>query len=98
MGDDGSLGAFVADPGRTTHEEVFEGLRADHVREALDQLRPAERRILVLRYGLEGHAPHNASDVARLLGVSRERARLMEEEALAILRRLPEGRRLRDAA
>jgi hypothetical protein len=30
--------------------------------------------------------------------VSRERARLMEEEALAVLRRLPEGRRLRDAA
>jgi RNA polymerase primary sigma factor len=98
VGDDGSLGAFVADPGRTTHEEVFEGLRAGYVREALDQLRPVERRILVLRYGLEGHAPHNASDVARMLGVSRERARLMEEEALAVLRRLPEGRRLRDAA
>jgi RNA polymerase primary sigma factor len=98
VGDDGSLGAFVADPGRTTHEEVFEGLRADYVREALDQLRPVERRILVLRYGLEGHAAHNASDVARMLGVSRERARLMEEEALSVLRRLPEGRRLRDAA
>ena len=98
VGDDGSLGAFVADPGRATHEEVFEGLRADYVREALDQLRPVERRILVLRYGLEGHAAHNASDVARMLGVSRERARLMEEEALSVLRRLPEGRRLRDAA
>jgi RNA polymerase primary sigma factor len=98
VGDDGSLGSFVADPGRTTHEEVFEGLRVGYVREALDQLRPVERRILVLRYGLEGHAPHNASDVARMLGVSRERARLMEEEALAVLRRLPEGRRLRDAA
>jgi DNA-directed RNA polymerase sigma subunit (sigma70/sigma32) len=33
-----------------------------------------------------------------MLGVSRERARLMEEEALSVLRRLPEGRRLRDAA
>jgi RNA polymerase primary sigma factor len=98
VGDDGELGAFVADPGRTTQDEVFEGLRSDYVREALEQLRPTERRVLALRFGLDGQQPHAASDVARMLGVSRERARLMEEEALAVLRRLPEGRRLRDAA
>jgi len=98
VGDDGELGAFVADPGRTTQDEVFEGLRSDYVREALEQLRPTERRVLALRFGLDGQQPHSASDVARMLGVSRERARLMEEEALAVLRRLPEGRRLRDAA
>jgi RNA polymerase primary sigma factor len=98
VGEDGELGAFVADPGRTTQDEVFEGLRSDYVREALEQLRPVERRVLALRYGLDGCEPHSASEVARMLGVSRERARLMEEEALAILRRLPEGLRLRDAA
>jgi RNA polymerase primary sigma factor len=98
VGDDGELGAFVADPGRTTQDEVFEGLRSDYVREALEQLRPTERRVLALRFGLDGQQSHSASDVARMLGVSRERARLLEEEALAVLRRLPEGRRLRDAA
>jgi RNA polymerase primary sigma factor len=98
VGDDGELGAFVADPGRTTQDEVFEGLRSDYVREALEQLRPTERRVLALRFGLDGQQPHSASDVARMLGVSRERARLLEEEALTVLRRLPEGRRLRDAA
>jgi RNA polymerase primary sigma factor len=95
VGEDASIGSFVADPGRPPQEEVFDELTADYVREALEQLTPTKRRVLVLRFGLEGHA---TTDVARELGVSRERARLIEEEALAVLRRLPEGRRLRDAA
>jgi RNA polymerase primary sigma factor len=98
VGEDASIGSFVADPGRPPQEEVFDELTADYVREALEQLTPTKRRVLVLRFGLEGHAPHTTTDVARELGVSRERARLIEEEALAVLRRLPEGRRLRDAA
>ena len=98
VGEDASIGSFVADPGRPPQEEVFDELTAGYVREALEQLTPVKRRVLVLRFGLEGHAPHTTTDVARELGVSRERARLIEEEALAVLRRLPEGRRLRDAA
>ena len=98
VGEDASIGSFVADPGRLPQEEVLDELTAGYVREALEQLTPVKRRVLVLRFGLEGHAPHTTTDVARELGVSRERARLIEEEALAVLRRLPEGRRLRDAA
>jgi RNA polymerase primary sigma factor len=98
VGEDASIGSFVADPGRAPQEEVFDELTAGYVREALEQLTPVKRRVLVLRFGLEGHAPHTTTDVARELGVSRERARLIEEEALAVLRRLPEGRRLYDAA
>jgi RNA polymerase primary sigma factor len=98
VGEDASIGSFVADPGRPPQEEVLDELTAGYVREALEQLTPVKRRVLVLRFGLEGHAPHTTTDVARELGVSRERARLIEEEALAVLRRLPEGRRLRDAA
>jgi RNA polymerase primary sigma factor len=98
VGEDASIGSFVADPGRPPQEEVLDELTAGYVCEALEQLTPVKRRVLVLRFGLEGHAPHTTTDVARELGVSRERARLIEEEALAVLRRLPEGRRLRDAA
>ena len=98
VGEDASIGSFVADPGRPPQEEVFDELTAGYVREALEQLTPTKRRVLVLRFGLEGHPPHTTTDVARELGVSRERARLIEEEALAVLRRLPEGQRLRDAA
>jgi RNA polymerase primary sigma factor len=98
VGEDASIGSFVADPGRPPQEEVLDELTAGYVREALEQLTPVKRRVLVLRFGLDGHAPHTATDVARELGVSRERARLIEEEALAVLRRLPEGRRLHDAA
>ena len=98
VGEDASIGSFVADPGRPPQEEVFDEMTAGYVREALEQLTPMKRRVLVLRFGLEGHAPHTTTEVARELGVSRERARLIEEEALAVLRRLPEGRRLRDAA
>jgi RNA polymerase primary sigma factor len=98
VGEEASIGTFVADPARPPEEEVLDGMTAGYVGEALDQLPVLQRRVLVLRFGLEGHAPRTATDVAHELDISRERARLLEEEALSVLRRLPEGRRLRDAA
>jgi RNA polymerase primary sigma factor len=98
VGEEASIGTFVADSARPPEEEVLDGMTAGYVRDALDQLPTLQRRVLVLRFGLEGDAPRTTTDVAQELGISRERARLIEEEALAVLRRLPEGLRLRDAA
>jgi RNA polymerase primary sigma factor len=49
--------------------------------------------VLRLRYGLDQQGGRSLAEVGRLLGVSRERARQLESQALAKLRRDPTLRR-----
>ena len=58
----------------------------------------AARRILELRYGLDGGQPRTLSQVAGELGVSRERVRRLETRTLLELAARPELRSLRAAA
>jgi len=53
----------------------------------LAHLTERERRILVLRHGLEGHEPHTLAAIGAELGLTRERIRQIEQQALAKLRR-----------
>jgi RNA polymerase primary sigma factor len=46
--------------------------------------------VIVLRYGLQGSEPETLREIGRGLGVSRERVRQLETEALKRLARLPE--------
>jgi RNA polymerase primary sigma factor len=69
-------------------------------REALEQVLNAlpdrERQVLVLRFGLDSGNPRTLAEVGAVMGFSRERARQVERDALAALRR-PEVRdRLHD--
>jgi DNA-directed RNA polymerase sigma subunit (sigma70/sigma32) len=57
-----------------------------------------ERKVLERRFGLDGEQPARLSEVARELGLSRERVRQIERNALARLRTRPEMRELRDSA
>lgn len=59
----------------------------------LDLLDDRERTVLRLRYGLDGHEPQPLEAVADNLGVTRERARQLEQESLDKLRH-PAGRRI----
>jgi RNA polymerase primary sigma factor len=52
----------------------------------VDPLTPQEKRVLQLRYGLDGHDPHSLKDVGELLGLSRERILQIETKALRIAR------------
>ena len=54
------------------------------MRLALEQLPELERRILELRYGLDGE-PHSLEAIGAELGISRERIRRLEGEALDTL-------------
>ena len=66
--------------------------------DALDNLPGLERKVLVLRYGLDGAGERRANEVARSLGLSVERVRRVEDGALAKLRGLPEAQSLREEA
>jgi RNA polymerase primary sigma factor len=80
---DGELGDLFADPDALDPaEEANEAARRLAVRAALRTLPDRERRLLELRFGFDGEQqPLDA--IARELGVSRERVRQLERQALA---------------
>jgi RNA polymerase sigma factor (sigma-70 family) len=65
---------------------------------ALENLPGGERRVLQLRYGLDGAPERTMHQVARELKLSADRVRRLEEQALRKLRQLPETRALQEAA
>ena len=82
---DGELGDLFADENADDPEEAAdEYMQSRAVRLALEQLAELERRILELRYGLDGE-PHSLEAIGAELGISRERIRRLEGEALDTL-------------
>jgi RNA polymerase primary sigma factor len=83
--DDGELGDLFADDTSESPAEVAEdALRARAVREALEDLPERERRIMELRFGLDGE-PQSLEAIGRELQLTRERVRQLESQAMARL-------------
>jgi RNA polymerase primary sigma factor len=61
-------------------------LRRKELAEALLRLNPRMRRVLALRFGLDGEAPQTLEEVGAGLGITRERVRQLESRALRELR------------
>jgi RNA polymerase primary sigma factor len=79
---DAELGDLFADPeAADPAEEAGDVLRRDAVRAALGGLPELERRILELRFGFGGEQ-QSLEAIERELGVSRERVRRLEQQAL----------------
>jgi RNA polymerase primary sigma factor len=101
IGDDesGAYGdLFAADQART-EEEVEISLREETLRNALDVLPEREQAVLKLRYGLDGNeGPLSLEAIGKQLGITRERVRQIEANALETLSMLREVESLRDAA
>jgi RNA polymerase primary sigma factor len=68
------------------HEQSAEQARARELAGALEQLNPRMRRVLSLRFGLDGEAPQTLEEVGAQLGITRERVRQLETRALRELR------------
>ena len=75
--------------GMAAHREVEKQELAKRLAEALESLDPRERKILQMRFGLERGEERTLTEVAAMMGVSRERIRQIEQAALAKLRRMP---------
>jgi len=64
-------------------EEVQVSLRHDALRKALAKLPDRERDVVQLRYGLNGDGdPKSLEEIGRRLGITRERVRQVETQAL----------------
>lgn len=83
-GFDGStLRDIIPDGNAETPVRMVELLdRADQVRELLRMLPPFKRKILEMRYGLNGRAPMLLEEIGALYGLTRERIRQIEAESL----------------
>src|SRR5438132_1196000 len=93
LGDDSDMtrGDLLGDEtaGQAAHRAVEKQELSQRLTEALDSLDPRERKIIQMRFGLERGDERTLSEVAEMMGVSRERIRQIEQAALAKLRRLP---------
>jgi RNA polymerase primary sigma factor len=84
---DRELGDLIPDEdGPDPEAWTREILMGDDLRSALEELPPREREALELRYGLKNGKTHTLEVIGQHLGVTRERARQLESQALRRLR------------
>jgi RNA polymerase primary sigma factor len=67
-------------------ETTSKKLRRNELAEAMLRLNPRMRRVLSLRFGLDGEPPQTLEEVGAGLGITRERVRQLESRALRELR------------
>jgi RNA polymerase primary sigma factor len=95
--EESEFGQFIADEqAESPYERVVEILASEALRAALKRLTYRERRVLELRYGLDGKHPRTLDDVSRNFNMTRERIRQIENQSLKKLHHLPEIRKLRE--
>jgi RNA polymerase primary sigma factor len=81
-----SFGDLIAGEGSEPSEEVHVSLLESAVRRAVETLPEREREIVKLRYGMDGDRdPKSLEEIGRRMGLTRERVRQIESQALGRL-------------
>jgi RNA polymerase primary sigma factor len=97
--DESEFGHFLADDSTPLPDELAENaLQREALHGILSALSERERRVLELRYGLDGQQPRTLDEVGRAFNVTRERIRQIEHQGLKKLRALADAQRVRDVA
>ena len=89
-----SLGEMIMDErSRSPDEELLESDNLSFVMDQLDQMDPRESAVLRMRFGLGQYEPQTLKEIGEALGLTRERVRQIETEALNRLADSLEGSR-----
>jgi len=95
--DDNELCSFIEDDRSPTPQETAHlGLLRDKLEEVLTTLSPREVRVLRMRFGLHNGRSYTLEEVGQKFGLTRERIRQIEGQALRRLRHPSRSRELRD--
>jgi RNA polymerase primary sigma factor len=95
--EDSVLGDFIQDEEVPAPDDTATyNLLREHLESVLNSLPPREVRILQLRYGLLDGQAYTLEEVGRKMGVTRERVRQIEAQALSRLRHPAIRRKLRE--
>ena len=94
--EDTSLWDFIEDDKNLTpDEQTNSNLLKNNLNEMLDFLSPRERKIIKMRFGLDGGDVHTLEEVGREFGVTRERIRQIEAKTLEKLKEHPNSDKIR---
>jgi RNA polymerase primary sigma factor len=94
---DSELGSFIEDEETPPPSETAEQtLLRTTLEELLNTLRPREERVLRLRFGLQDGHHYTLEEVGEKFGLTRERIRQIEKQALRRLRHPRRSRLLKD--
>lgn len=97
IGDDSEFGDLIEDDQTISPDETMHSVMLVEVLDRiLNDLLPREAQILRLRFGLEDGMPQTLEQVGKALGLSRERIRQIERQALRQLRQPQFSHLLRD--
>ncbi len=95
--EDSTLGDFIEDEDSPAPaEQATKNLLREQLQEVLSELPPREVRILQLRYGLLDGESYTLEEVGKKMGVTRERVRQIEAQALSRLRHPTHRKKLQD--
>lgn len=95
--EDSHLGDFIQDTtAPSPYDATSRQLLKEHMEEVLGTLTDREKRVLILRFGLENGRPRTLEEVGREFNVTRERIRQIEAKALRKLRHPSRSRKLKD--
>jgi RNA polymerase primary sigma factor len=97
--EESEFGHFLTDENAPLPDEAADtAMRKETLRKILSTLSQRERRVLELRYGLDGEHPRTLDEVGRTFNVTRERIRQIENQSLKKLRALADSHSLKDVA
>jgi RNA polymerase primary sigma factor len=102
-----SLETIIDEDGKLTLEEVLPNTtveeplsafeqtrRVEEVASWLDILGTDEKKVMILRYGLDGEDPQTLETIGKIFGVTRERIRQIEQKSINKLRRILKRRNI----
>lgn len=95
--EDSQLGDFIADDHiPSPYEQTSKALLKEHLDEVLTTLNDREKKVLIMRFGLEDGRPRTLEEVGKAFGVTRERIRQIEAKAIRKLKHPSRSKKLRD--
>jgi RNA polymerase primary sigma factor len=78
------------------YDAVSQELLKDALQDVLETLSPREKKVLMMRFGLEDGKPKTLEEVGKEFKVTRERIRQIEAKAIRKLKHPTRARKLRD--
>ena len=87
QGEDGTFEDVISDSKSKMPDEILDSKESvRYLVSLLDELDPRERKVISLRYGLDGNRPRTLDEISMLLNRSRDRVRQIQKLALDKLR------------
>ena len=96
MDEESRLAELIEDKSaRSPADAAMDGDLKEHTATMLKKLTPREEKVIRMRFQLEDGEEHTLEEVGQLIGVTRERARQIENEALRNLQSAANSKSLR---